>query len=224
MCLAPARTPSPHKRPRILITHHLLQNQQTSGPTWPCPHSVTGSLPPKQPVYPKVSPDLHYQCGSPVNWARGNVKGEKQGGPHALLSIAPAKIISFGGTVTTPWMKDVRLPCNSVGDPAPAVKWTKDRYMVSPGGVVWPQRDRELLGHHSALWWSCRAYDTAYIRFQTTASPPSAITFFLCGRKDRSSLEILGKSRTKPQEPKMPCKPPPAFLPFALTRGRVEQD
>lgn len=40
---------------------------------------------------------------------------------------APAKIISFGGTVTTPWMKDVRLPCSSVGDPLPAVKWTKDR-------------------------------------------------------------------------------------------------
>ncbi|XP_061448797.1 cell adhesion molecule DSCAML1 isoform X3 [Rhineura floridana] len=39
---------------------------------------------------------------------------------------APAKIISFGGTVTTPWMKDVCLPCNSVGEPAPAVKWTKD--------------------------------------------------------------------------------------------------
>ncbi|NXA43374.1 DSCL1 protein, partial [Eudromia elegans] len=39
---------------------------------------------------------------------------------------APAKIISFGGTVTTPWMKDVRLPCNSVGEPGPAVKWTKD--------------------------------------------------------------------------------------------------
>ncbi|KAM6432335.1 cell adhesion molecule DSCAML1 isoform 1-T1 [Liasis olivaceus] len=39
---------------------------------------------------------------------------------------APAKIISFGGTVTTPWMKDVRLPCSSVGEPLPAVKWTKD--------------------------------------------------------------------------------------------------
>ncbi|XP_069803363.1 cell adhesion molecule DSCAML1 isoform X2 [Dendropsophus ebraccatus] len=39
---------------------------------------------------------------------------------------APAKIISFGGTVSTPWMKDVRLPCSSVGEPAPAIKWTKD--------------------------------------------------------------------------------------------------
>ncbi|KAK6469118.1 Down syndrome cell adhesion molecule-like protein 1 isoform X1 [Huso huso] len=39
---------------------------------------------------------------------------------------APAKIISFGGTVTTPWMKDVRLPCSSVGEPAPSIKWTKD--------------------------------------------------------------------------------------------------
>lgn len=36
--------------------------------------------------------------------------------------------------MTTPWMKDVRLPCNSVGDPAPAVKWTKDRCVAGPGG------------------------------------------------------------------------------------------
>lgn len=82
-----------------------------------------------------------------------------------------------------------------------------------------PQGDRELLGHHSALWWSCRAYDTAYSGFQTTASPPSTITFFLCGRKDRGSLEIPGKYRTKPQEPEIPCKLPPAFFQFALTRG-----
>lgn len=34
--------------------------------------------------------------------------------------------------MTTPWMKDVRLPCNSVGDPAPAVKWTKDRCARDP--------------------------------------------------------------------------------------------
>lgn len=54
--------------------------------------------------------------------------------PHPLSPAAPAKIISFGGTVTTPWMRDVRLPCNSVGDPAPAVKWTKDR--CAGGGTL----------------------------------------------------------------------------------------
>lgn len=41
--------------------------------------------------------------------------------------LAPAKILSFGGTVTTPWMKEVRLPCSSVGEPTPTIKWTKDR-------------------------------------------------------------------------------------------------
>lgn len=41
---------------------------------------------------------------------------------------APAKILSFGGTVTTPWMKEVRLPCSSVGEPTPTIKWTKDRW------------------------------------------------------------------------------------------------
>lgn len=44
------------------------------------------------------------------------------------MCAVPAKILSFGGTVTTPWMKEVRLPCSSVGEPAPTIKWTKDRY------------------------------------------------------------------------------------------------
>lgn len=44
-----------------------------------------------------------------------------------LFCTVPAKILSFGGTVTTPWMKEVRLPCSSVGEPAPTIKWTKDR-------------------------------------------------------------------------------------------------
>lgn len=43
------------------------------------------------------------------------------------MCAVPAKILSFGGTVTTPWMKEVRLPCSSVGEPAPTIKWTKDR-------------------------------------------------------------------------------------------------
>lgn len=76
--------------------------------------------------------------------ARETGRVKKQGDPHVLFALAPAKIISFGGTVTTPWMKDVRLPCNSVGDPAPAVKWTKDRYAT--GGVVRRLWNGRLLG------------------------------------------------------------------------------
>ena len=47
------------------------------------------------------------------------------------VSAAPAKILSFGGTVTTPWVKEVRLPCSSVGEPTPTFKWTKDRSELS---------------------------------------------------------------------------------------------
>lgn len=46
---------------------------------------------------------------------------------YGFVFAVPAKILSFGGTVTTPWMKEVRLPCSSVGEPAPTIKWTKDR-------------------------------------------------------------------------------------------------
>lgn len=46
--------------------------------------------------------------------------------PSSLFPV-PAKILSFSGTVTTPWMKEVRLPCSSVGEPTPTIKWTKDR-------------------------------------------------------------------------------------------------
>ncbi|KAL4657330.1 hypothetical protein GN956_G4875 [Arapaima gigas] len=42
------------------------------------------------------------------------------------LSKAPARILTFSGTVTTPWMRDIILPCRAVGDPPPTVKWLKD--------------------------------------------------------------------------------------------------
>ncbi|XP_051534458.1 cell adhesion molecule DSCAM isoform X1 [Myxocyprinus asiaticus] len=38
---------------------------------------------------------------------------------------APARILTFSGTVTTPWMRDIILPCKAVGDPPPAIKWLK---------------------------------------------------------------------------------------------------
>ncbi|CDQ76995.1 unnamed protein product [Oncorhynchus mykiss] len=38
---------------------------------------------------------------------------------------APARILTFNGTVTTPWMRDIILPCKAVGDPPPTIKWLK---------------------------------------------------------------------------------------------------
>lgn len=43
------------------------------------------------------------------------------------LSLAPARILTFNGTVTTPWMKDIVLPCKAVGDRPPTIKWLKGR-------------------------------------------------------------------------------------------------
>ncbi|KAL4647248.1 hypothetical protein GN956_G8521 [Arapaima gigas] len=41
------------------------------------------------------------------------------------LAKAPARILTFSGTVTTPWMRDIVLPCKAVGDPPPTIKWLK---------------------------------------------------------------------------------------------------
>ncbi|KAM5132148.1 cell adhesion molecule DSCAML1 [Mantella aurantiaca] len=98
--------------------------------------SVPGSGQPAPSEY-ETSPDfLHYRImhllrgqqymlwvAAVTSAGRGNVSERVMITPDGK---APAKIISFGGTVSTPWMKDVRLPCSSVGEPGPAIKWTKD--------------------------------------------------------------------------------------------------
>lgn len=44
-----------------------------------------------------------------------------------LALSAPARILTFSGTVTTPWMRDIILPCRAVGDPPPTIKWLKGK-------------------------------------------------------------------------------------------------
>lgn len=43
---------------------------------------------------------------------------------------APARILTFNRTVTTPWMRDIVLPCKAVGDPSPTIKWLKEMYVL----------------------------------------------------------------------------------------------
>uniref|UniRef100_A0A3Q2XW01 Cell adhesion molecule DSCAM n=1 Tax=Hippocampus comes TaxID=109280 RepID=A0A3Q2XW01_HIPCM len=52
------------------------------------------------------------------------------------LPKAPARILTFNGTVTTPWMKDIVLPCKYVGDPSPTIKWLKGNTNGTPAPVL----------------------------------------------------------------------------------------
>uniref|UniRef100_A0A674INI7 DS cell adhesion molecule like 1 n=1 Tax=Terrapene triunguis TaxID=2587831 RepID=A0A674INI7_9SAUR len=97
---------------------------------------------------------------------------------------APAKIISFGGTVTTPWMKDVRLPCNSVGEPAPAIKWTKDsedsaipvavdghRLIQANGTLVLRSVKAEDSGYYTCTATNTWGFDTIIINLLVQVPP-----------------------------------------------------
>ncbi|XP_048471430.1 Down syndrome cell adhesion molecule-like protein 1 homolog [Rhincodon typus] len=88
---------------------------------------------------------------------RGNVSNKVTGEPAAKV---PAKIIAFGGTVTTPWMRDVFLQCTAVGDPGPTIKWTKD----SEDSAIPVQVDghRMIFNNGTLFLRSVRAEDSGY--------------------------------------------------------------
>uniref|UniRef100_A0A8C1TP71 Cell adhesion molecule DSCAM n=1 Tax=Cyprinus carpio TaxID=7962 RepID=A0A8C1TP71_CYPCA len=73
------------------------------------------------------------------------------------LAKAPAKILTFSGTVTTPWMRDVVLPCRAVGDPPPAIKWLKE----SPAPAIIDGR-RSIHGNGSFVIKTVKAEDSGY--------------------------------------------------------------
>ncbi|KAL1266336.1 hypothetical protein QQF64_002011 [Cirrhinus molitorella] len=75
------------------------------------------------------------------------------------LAKAPAKILTFSGTVTTPWMRDVVLPCRAVGDPPPAIKWLKES--GSPAPAVIDGR-RNIHGNGSFVIKTVKAEDSGY--------------------------------------------------------------
>ncbi|XP_012414426.1 cell adhesion molecule DSCAM [Trichechus manatus latirostris] len=76
------------------------------------------------------------------------------------LAKAPARILTFSGTVTTPWMKDIALPCKAVGDPSPAVKWMKDSN-GTPSLVMIDGR-RSIFSNGSFIIRTVKAEDSGY--------------------------------------------------------------
>ncbi|XP_048837353.1 Down syndrome cell adhesion molecule-like protein 1 homolog isoform X1 [Brienomyrus brachyistius] len=97
---------------------------------------------------------------------------------------APAKILSFGGTVTTPWMKEVRLPCSSVGEPTPTIKWTKDsedsaipvtldghRLILANGTLVLRSVKAEDSGYYTCTATNTLGFDTIIINLLVQVPP-----------------------------------------------------
>uniref|UniRef100_A0A8C4RD79 Down syndrome cell adhesion molecule-like protein Dscam2 n=1 Tax=Eptatretus burgeri TaxID=7764 RepID=A0A8C4RD79_EPTBU len=85
----------------------------------------------------RLSRDRHYALSVAA------VTGAGRGNASQPVSVqpainAPARIVSFGGAVSSPWMKDLELPCRAVGDPQPSTSWIKDSeqapVVVTPGG------------------------------------------------------------------------------------------
>ncbi|XP_058884084.1 cell adhesion molecule DSCAM isoform X1 [Acipenser ruthenus] len=76
------------------------------------------------------------------------------------LTKAPARILTFSGTVTTPWMRDIVLPCKAVGDPSPTVKWLKES-TGSPSPVMIDGR-RSIYGNGSFVIRTVKAEDSGY--------------------------------------------------------------
>ncbi|XP_048853649.1 LOW QUALITY PROTEIN: Down syndrome cell adhesion molecule homolog [Brienomyrus brachyistius] len=76
------------------------------------------------------------------------------------LPKAPARILTFSGTVTTPWMRDIILPCRAVGDPSPTVKWVKDSN-GNPAPVVTDGR-RSIHSNSSFVIRMVKAEDSGY--------------------------------------------------------------
>uniref|UniRef100_A0A7N8X9M7 Down syndrome cell adhesion molecule-like protein 1 homolog n=1 Tax=Mastacembelus armatus TaxID=205130 RepID=A0A7N8X9M7_9TELE len=99
----------------------------------------------------------HIWAAAVTTAGRGNISAKVTVEPAGKV---PAKILSFGGTVTTPWMKEVRLPCSSVGEPAPTIKWTKDS--EDSAIPVTADSQRQILSNGTLVLRSVKAEDSGY--------------------------------------------------------------
>ncbi|XP_037543605.1 Down syndrome cell adhesion molecule-like protein 1 homolog [Nematolebias whitei] len=99
----------------------------------------------------------HIWAAAVTTAGRGNISSKVTVEPAGKV---PAKILSFGGTVTTPWMKEVRLPCSSVGEPTPTIKWTKES--EDSAVPVTADSQRQVLSNGTLVLRSVKAEDSGY--------------------------------------------------------------
>ncbi|KAG7238737.1 hypothetical protein INR49_031253, partial [Caranx melampygus] len=163
----------PHKPNGIIRKYTIYCSSPGSGQPLPSEYEANPEL-----LFYRITHLNHRQqyliwAAAVTTAGRGNFSEKVTVEPAAK---APAKILSFGGTVTTPWMKEVRLPCSSVGEPTPTIKWTKDsedtaipvsldgqRLILTNGTLVLRSVKAEDSGYYTCTATNTLGFDTIIV-------------------------------------------------------------
>uniref|UniRef100_A0A671WDS3 DS cell adhesion molecule like 1 n=1 Tax=Sparus aurata TaxID=8175 RepID=A0A671WDS3_SPAAU len=171
----------PHKPNGIIRKYTIYCSSPGSGQPLPSEYEANPEL-----LFYRITHLNHRQqyliwAAAVTTAGRGNFSDKVTVEPAAK---APAKILSFGGTVTTPWMKEVRLPCSSVGEPTPTIKWTKDsedtaipvsldgqRLILSNGTLVLRSVKAEDSGYYTCTATNTLGFDTIIVNLLVQVPP-----------------------------------------------------
>uniref|UniRef100_A0A3Q3JCA1 Down syndrome cell adhesion molecule like 1 n=1 Tax=Monopterus albus TaxID=43700 RepID=A0A3Q3JCA1_MONAL len=171
----------PHKPNGIIRKYTIYCSSPGSGQPLPSEYEANPEL-----LFYRITHLNHRQqyliwAAAVTTAGRGNFSEKVTVEPAAK---APAKILSFGGTVTTPWMKEVRLPCSSVGEPTPTIKWTKDsedtaipvsldgqRLILANGTLVLRSVKAEDSGYYTCTATNTLGFDTIIVNLLVQVPP-----------------------------------------------------
>uniref|UniRef100_H3C696 DS cell adhesion molecule like 1 n=1 Tax=Tetraodon nigroviridis TaxID=99883 RepID=H3C696_TETNG len=171
---------SPVFRSSVLVVHTVYRSR--GSPQLPSEYEANPEL-----LFYRITHLNHRQqyliwAAAVTTAGKGNFSDKVTVEPAA--KVAPAKILSFGGTVTTPWMKEVRLPCSSVGEPTPTIKWTKDsentaipvsqdgqRFILANGTLVLRSVKAEDSGYYTCTATNTLGFDTIIVNLLVQVPP-----------------------------------------------------
>ncbi|KAG7282683.1 hypothetical protein CRUP_017609 [Coryphaenoides rupestris] len=171
----------PHKPNGVIRKYTIYCSSPASGHPAPSEYEANPEMLSYRITHLSRGMQYHIWAAAVTTAGRGNMSDKVVVEPAGKV---PAKILSFGGTVTTPWMKEVRLPCGSVGEPAPTVKWTKDsedsaapvavdsqRLVQSNGTLVLRSVKAEDSGYYTCTATNTLGFDTIIVNLVVQVPP-----------------------------------------------------
>uniref|UniRef100_A0A7N6FES8 DS cell adhesion molecule like 1 n=1 Tax=Anabas testudineus TaxID=64144 RepID=A0A7N6FES8_ANATE len=147
----------PHKPNGLIRKYTIYCSSPGSGQPAPSEYEANPEMLFYRITHLSRGKQYHIWAAAVTTAGRGNISAKVTVEPAGKV---PAKILSFGGTVTTPWMKEVRLPCSSVGEPTPTIKWTKDS--EDSAIPVTADSQRQILSNGTLVLRSVKAEDSGY--------------------------------------------------------------